>query len=94
MSAAGGDGDGDRIGMVDSEGEILWADQHLLFLAEDLLTRRPGATVVGDVKSSRVLFEGVATVRGRPRRASSSRISRVIWWPSSLGMCTSVSTSA
>ena len=59
------DGDGDRLGVVDEEGDILWADQLLLLLAADLLARRPGAAVVADVKSSRVLFEGVERLGGR-----------------------------
>jgi phosphomannomutase len=60
------DGDGDRLGVVDAEGEIVWADQCLLFLARDLLAKRPGAAVVADVKCSRVLFDGVRRLGGRP----------------------------
>lgn len=59
------DGDGDRIGVVDAEGEILWPDQLLLFLAEDLLAAHGDAPIVADVKSSRVLFDGIATAGGR-----------------------------
>jgi len=59
------DGDGDRLGVVDAEGRILWADQLLLLLARDLLQRRPGATVVADVKCAKVLFDGVARAGGR-----------------------------
>src|SRR3546814_6646295 len=46
------DGDGDRLGVVDAEGRILWGDQILLFLVRDLLKRAPGATIIGDVKCS------------------------------------------
>ncbi len=53
------DGDGDRIGVVDAEGEIVWPDQLLLLMACDVLERTPGATIVADVKSSHVLFDGV-----------------------------------
>ncbi|MDB5572192.1 MAG: Phosphomannomutase [Hyphomicrobiales bacterium] len=60
------DGDGDRIGVVDASGDILWADQLLLFLARDLLKRRPAAAIVADVKSSGALFSGVARAGGRP----------------------------
>lgn len=60
------DGDGDRIGVVDGEGEILWPDQLILLLAEDLLRSHPGAPIVADVKSSRVLFDGIAAAGGRP----------------------------
>ncbi len=59
------DGDGDRIGVVDAAGEIVWPDQLLLFLAGDVLARLPGSAVVADVKSSRVLFDGIAAAGGR-----------------------------
>ena len=62
----GFDGDGDRIGLVDSGGEIVWADQLLLLLARDVLRDRPGSAVVADVKSSATLFDGVAAAGGRP----------------------------
>ena len=65
------DGDGDRLGVVDSEGEILWPDQYLLYLAREVLARRPGAAIVGDVKCSRTLFEGVRRLGGRPVAAPS-----------------------
>ena len=59
------DGDGDRIGVVAGDGRIVWPDQLLLLLAEDVLAERPGAAVIGDVKSSRVLFDGIAAAGGR-----------------------------
>ncbi|HEY8570949.1 phosphomannomutase/phosphoglucomutase [Phenylobacterium sp.] len=59
------DGDGDRIGVVDAQGRILWADQLILLLARDLLARTPKATVVADVKCSKVLFDGVEQAGGR-----------------------------
>jgi phosphomannomutase len=65
------DGDGDRLGVVDSEGEIVWPDQYLLYLAREVLAQRPGATIVGDVKCSRTLFEGVRRLGGRPVTAPS-----------------------
>lgn len=60
------DGDGDRIGVVDGRGRILWGDQILQILAEDVLAARPGATVIADVKASQVLFDEVARLGGRP----------------------------
>ncbi len=60
------DGDGDRLGLVDSRGRIIWGDQILLFLARDVLTRHPGATIIGDVKCSEVLFDGIAAAGGKP----------------------------
>jgi phosphomannomutase len=49
------DGDGDRIGVVDAEGRILWGDQLMVILARDVLARHPGAAIIADVKSSQVL---------------------------------------
>ena len=60
------DGDGDRLGVVDARARILWGDQILLYLARDLLARRPGATVIGDVKCSQALFDGITVAGGKP----------------------------
>ncbi len=60
------DGDGDRIGVVDGSGAILWGDQLVALLAREVLRARPGATVIGDVKASRVLFDEVARLGGEP----------------------------
>ncbi|CAA9535755.1 MAG: Phosphoglucomutase @ Phosphomannomutase [uncultured Sphingosinicella sp.] len=59
------DGDGDRVGLVDETGAIVWADQLLLLLARDVLAERPGSAIVADVKSSRTLFDGIAAAGGR-----------------------------
>ncbi|GAB4369963.1 MAG: phosphomannomutase/phosphoglucomutase [Kiloniellaceae bacterium] len=60
------DGDGDRLGLVDAQARIVWGDQILLFLARDVLKRHPGATIIGDVKCSEALFDGVAAAGGKP----------------------------
>jgi len=60
------DGDGDRLGVIDSKGRILWGDQVLLYLARDVLARRPGAMVIGDIKCSQLLFDGIAALGGQP----------------------------
>ncbi len=60
------DGDGDRIGVVDDSGAILWADQAMIYFAADLLRTRPGAHVIADVKASRVLFDEVSRLGGTP----------------------------
>jgi phosphomannomutase len=62
----GFDGDGDRIGVVDARGRILWGDQLLLVLARDVLRRKPGAPIIADVKSSQVLFDEIARAGGKP----------------------------
>jgi phosphomannomutase len=68
------DGDGDRIGVVDATGAVIWPDQLLLFLAKDVLEAHCGATIVGDVKSSKVLFEGVHRLGGRAVMAPSGYV--------------------
>jgi phosphomannomutase len=68
------DGDGDRIGVVDETGAILWPDQLLLLLAEDVLAARPRSSIVADVKSSRVLFAGVARCGGHAVMAPSGYV--------------------
>ena len=68
------DGDGDRLGVVDESGAIVWPDQVLLLLAGEVLRTAPGACIVGDVKSSRVLFEEVARLGGRPEMVPSGYV--------------------
>jgi phosphomannomutase len=60
------DGDGDRIGVVDAQGRVVWGDQILLILAREVLADVPGATIIADVKSSQVFFDEVARLGGRP----------------------------
>jgi phosphomannomutase len=60
------DGDADRIGAVDGQGNILAGDQLLVILARDVLRDHPGATIIADVKASQVLFNEVARAGGTP----------------------------
>ncbi|MEQ9682387.1 MAG: phosphomannomutase/phosphoglucomutase, partial [Rhodospirillales bacterium] len=60
------DGDGDRIGIVDGRGRVLWGDQLLAILARDVLAAHPGATIIADVKTSTVFFEEIERLGGRP----------------------------
>ncbi len=60
------DGDGDRVGVVDKTGEIIWGDRLLALCARTVLRALPGAAVLGDVKCSQVLFDDVARHGGRP----------------------------
>src|SRR6266478_2839525 len=64
------DGDGDRIGVVDGRGRILWGDQLIVVLARDVLARHPGAPIIADVKASQVLFDEIARMKGRPVMAA------------------------
>jgi phosphomannomutase len=58
------DGDGDRIGAVDGEGNILWGDQMLALFAREILSRKAGATIIADVKASQTLFDDVTAHGG------------------------------
>ncbi len=62
------DGDGDRVGIVDENGEIVPADRVLILLVRDLLPRNPGAEVIFDVKCTHVLASEVERLGGRPLR--------------------------
>lgn len=59
------DGDGDRLGLVDGTGTIVWADRYLIVLARHLLARRQGP-VIFDVKCSRVLIDAIHSFGGIP----------------------------
>ena len=60
------DGDGDRIGAVDGQGRILWADQLMMLFAEDVLNDNPAAPIIADVKSSAALFDEIGRLGGQP----------------------------
>jgi len=60
------DGDGDRIGAVDGDGRVLWADQLMVLFAGEILAERPGETIIADVKASGVLFDEIARLGGKP----------------------------
>lgn len=60
------DGDGDRVGAIDSTGEIVWGDQLLAILATEVLAEKPGSTIIADVKASKVLFDRIAELGGKP----------------------------
>lgn len=60
------DGDGDRIGVIDGQGRVLWGDQLISLLARPVLAERPGAMIIGDVKASQGLFSEVARLGGEP----------------------------
>lgn len=60
----GFDGDGDRIGVVDEKGNIIWGDMLVLVFARDVISRKPGAKIIGDVKCSNRLFDGITEAGG------------------------------
>jgi phosphomannomutase/phosphoglucomutase len=53
------DGDGDRIGIVDETGRIIWGDELMVLLSRSVLEKQPGATVIAEVKCSQTLFDDI-----------------------------------
>jgi phosphomannomutase/phosphoglucomutase len=60
------DGDTDRIGAVDDLGTVLYGDQLMILYAREILTRKPGATFIGEVKCSQLLYDDIAAHGGNP----------------------------
>ena len=60
------DGDADRIGAVDENGEVVYGDMLLLIFGREILTRKPGATFIGEVKCSQVLYDELKRLGGNP----------------------------
>jgi phosphomannomutase/phosphoglucomutase len=60
------DGDGDRLGAVDEHGSIVYGDQLMLIYAREILSRKPGATFIGEVKCSQTMYDGIRAMGGNP----------------------------
>lgn len=60
------DGDGDRIGVIDGQGRVLWGDQILVILARPILAELPGATIICDIKASRLFQAEISRLGGNP----------------------------
>jgi phosphomannomutase/phosphoglucomutase len=60
------DGDGDRLGVVDSNGKIIWPDRQMMLFAKDVLATRPGSEIIFDVKCSRHLANQITKYGGKP----------------------------
>ncbi len=60
------DGDGDRLGVVDEKGQIVWPDRYMMLLSRLILEKKPGAKIVFDVKVSEALPEDIAAHGGKP----------------------------
>lgn len=60
------DGDGDRLGVVTKDGEIIFPDRQLMLFAEDVLSRVPGGEIIYDVKCTRNLAGWITARGGKP----------------------------
>lgn len=60
------DGDGDRIGIIDDAGNIIWGDVLMVLFARDILPSNPGAPIISEVKASKVLYDEIERLGGRP----------------------------
>jgi len=60
------DGDGDRLGVIDSEGNIIWPDRQMMLYSIDVLSRNPGADIIYDVKCTKHLSKVIAKHGGHP----------------------------
>ena len=61
----GYDGDGDRIGVVDNRGQLIYGDRLMIIFAREILSRKPGATFIGEVKCSQTLYDDIEKHGGR-----------------------------
>ncbi|MCS6896424.1 MAG: phosphomannomutase/phosphoglucomutase, partial [Nitrospira sp.] len=62
----GYDGDADRIGAVDEQGDVLWGDKLLVLYSREILAEKPGGTIISEVKASQCLYDDIAERGGRP----------------------------
>ncbi|HCM43497.1 TPA: phosphomannomutase/phosphoglucomutase, partial [Candidatus Kaiserbacteria bacterium] len=60
------DGDGDRLGITDEKGQVIWPDRYMILLSRHVLAKKPGAKIVFDVKVSEALPEDIAAHGGVP----------------------------
>lgn len=59
------DGDSDRIGAVDEKGTVIYGDQLMIVYSREILSRKPGATIIGEVKCSQSMYDDIAGRGGR-----------------------------
>ncbi len=62
----GYDGDADRIGAIDEQGQVLWGDRLMVIYSRDILAAKPGSTIISEVKASQSLYDDIAKHGGRP----------------------------
>jgi phosphomannomutase/phosphoglucomutase len=61
----GYDGDGDRLGVVDEKGNIIYGDQLMIIFSREILTRKPGSTFISEVKCSKTMYDDIEKHGGR-----------------------------
>jgi phosphomannomutase/phosphoglucomutase len=61
----GYDGDGDRIGVVDEKGNVVYGDKLMILFSREILSRKPGATFISEVKCSQTLYDDIERNGGR-----------------------------
>jgi len=59
------DGDADRLGVVDADGQVVWGDKLMILLARAVLQEQPGATIIGEVKCSKTLYDDITAHGGK-----------------------------
>ncbi len=59
------DGDGDRIGAIDADGDIVWGDRLVTLFARDILKANPGGAILGEVKCSQTMYDDITKQGGR-----------------------------
>lgn len=59
------DGDADRIGVVDGDGQVVWGDKLMIVLSRSVLQEAPGATIIGEVKCSKTLYDDITAHGGK-----------------------------
>jgi phosphomannomutase/phosphoglucomutase len=60
------DGDADRLGAIDESGNVIWGDKLMILFSRGLLAKKPGATILGEVKCSQTLYDDIAKHGGKP----------------------------
>jgi phosphomannomutase/phosphoglucomutase len=60
------DGDADRLGAIDENGDVIWGDKLMILFSRALLAKSPGSTILGEVKCSQTLYDDIAKHGGKP----------------------------
>ena len=60
------DGDADRIGAVDEQGNVVFGDMLMLIFGREILSRKPGSTFIGEVKCSQIMYDKLRELGGNP----------------------------